>query len=156
LHYGLYGHRASLMTLRKDLDEFRESDTGVGKLLPTLNQELNAWEDINLNRQGGFLSALCQAALIGLTTRIRNWRLRQRVKTLVESAATTSPTVSDHQGRLISNANRYLYRRIELLRKFAQYRACERLFSLWHIVHYPLFLLLVLAAIVHVIAVHMY
>ena len=32
----------------------------------------------------------------------------------------------------------------------------ERLFALWHVLHLPFFILLVLAAIVHVIAVHLY
>lgn len=32
----------------------------------------------------------------------------------------------------------------------------ERLFSLWHLLHLPLFIMLVLAAITHVVAVHLY
>lgn len=38
----------------------------------------------------------------------------------------------------------------------AQFGAYERLFSLWHALHLPLFLMLLLTGIVHVIAVHMY
>lgn len=32
----------------------------------------------------------------------------------------------------------------------------ERLFALWHIVHMPLFLLMVVAAVIHIVAVHLY
>jgi hypothetical protein len=32
----------------------------------------------------------------------------------------------------------------------------ERLFALWHILHMPLFVLLILAAIVHVVGAHLY
>jgi hypothetical protein len=32
----------------------------------------------------------------------------------------------------------------------------ERMFSLWHFLHLPLFFILVLAAVAHVIAVHLY
>ena len=32
----------------------------------------------------------------------------------------------------------------------------ERLFGLWHVLHYPLFLMMVVSGIVHVFAVHMY
>jgi hypothetical protein len=42
------------------------------------------------------------------------------------------------------------------LRKFAQFLMFERLFSIWHVVHYPLFVVLVVAVIVHIVAVHMY
>jgi hypothetical protein len=40
--------------------------------------------------------------------------------------------------------------------KEAQFRAYERLFSLWHALHVPLFIMLLLTGIVHVVAVHMY
>jgi hypothetical protein len=38
----------------------------------------------------------------------------------------------------------------------AHFSAYERLFSLWHALHLPLFFLLVVAVVVHVVAVHMY
>jgi hypothetical protein len=42
------------------------------------------------------------------------------------------------------------------VRKAAGLAIYERLFSLWHFLHLPLFMMLVIAAIVHVIAVHLY
>jgi hypothetical protein len=38
----------------------------------------------------------------------------------------------------------------------AQYRPFERIFSLWHVLHIPLVGILILSAVFHVIAVHMY
>ena len=40
--------------------------------------------------------------------------------------------------------------------RVAQFSLYERLFALWHILHLPIFFLMVLSAIVHVVAVHMY
>jgi hypothetical protein len=40
--------------------------------------------------------------------------------------------------------------------RMAQFSAFERIFSFWHVVHIPLVYLLVLTAIWHVVAVHMY
>ena len=42
------------------------------------------------------------------------------------------------------------------LQRVAQFSIYERLFSLWHVLHLPLVALLVVSAIFHVIAVHMY
>ena len=42
------------------------------------------------------------------------------------------------------------------VRRVAAFAAYERLFSLWHKVHLPFFYLLLITAIVHVIAVHVY
>jgi hypothetical protein len=40
--------------------------------------------------------------------------------------------------------------------KAAAFAFYARVFALWHVLHIPLFLLLVLAAVIHVIAVHLY
>ena len=42
------------------------------------------------------------------------------------------------------------------LRKINQLAFYDRLFSLWHVLHFPLFLMLVISGIVHVVAVHLY
>ncbi len=42
------------------------------------------------------------------------------------------------------------------VRKAAAFAFYERLFALWHVLHLPLFILLILAAIIHVVAVHFY
>jgi hypothetical protein len=42
------------------------------------------------------------------------------------------------------------------IRKVAEFRFYERFFAIWHVVHYPLFLMLVVSGVIHVIAVHMY
>ena len=40
--------------------------------------------------------------------------------------------------------------------KTAAFVFYERLFALWHVLHLPLFAILVFAAIIHVLAVHLY
>ena len=74
----------------------------------------------------------------------------------IDALSVTSDVVGAHRDRLKNSAMTYVRTRISVLRKFAQLRAFERLFALWHVVHYPLFMVLVLAAVVHVLAVHMY
>ena len=41
-------------------------------------------------------------------------------------------------------------------RRVADYQAYVSLFSWWHVLHLPLFFLLLIAGIVHVVAVHVY
>lgn len=42
------------------------------------------------------------------------------------------------------------------MRRAAYLTFFERLFALWHIVHMPLFLLMVVATVIHIVAVHLY
>jgi hypothetical protein len=156
LHYGLYGKRASLVTLRKDISEMRGSGSGIGKLIPSINEELNHWEDTILSDHSGVLRSFWTALTIAVTSRIKYQRLKRLARRVIDVASQDSSLLEEHRDRIRGNVKSYLKVRISLLRKFAQHKAFESLFSLWHIVHYPLFLLLVLAAIVHIVAVHMY
>jgi hypothetical protein len=51
---------------------------------------------------------------------------------------------------------RYLYRKILAAKKAAAFAFYERLFGLWHALHLPLFIILVLAAGLHVLTAHLY
>ena len=42
------------------------------------------------------------------------------------------------------------------LRKITAFKLYERLFSLWHLFHLPLFFMMLITAVVHIFAVHMY
>ena len=157
LHYGLYGQKASLVSLRDDIAAARETDSGIAKIMPSINASLTSLEDEVIARESGFLGALWLALHIEVTSRLRMRALGRLADELLEAQlAAHNGALADRKDKTKRNVRAYLGRRFALLRKFAQYRVCERLFSLWHIVHYPLFILLVLAAIVHVVAVHMY
>jgi hypothetical protein len=43
---------------------------------------------------------------------------------------------------------------IDAVRRVAEYSAYRRIFALWHVVHIPLFVMLVVTGLVHVAAVH--
>ena len=45
---------------------------------------------------------------------------------------------------------------VAAVKKAAAFAFYERLFSLWHFLHVPLFLLLVIVAIIHVFAAHFF
>jgi hypothetical protein len=50
----------------------------------------------------------------------------------------------------------YIRRYIKQVGRVAQFTLFERLFSLWHVLHMPLFFMMVISALFHVLAVHMY
>ena len=57
---------------------------------------------------------------------------------------------------LRDTAMRYVDARLAATRRVVEFGAFERLFSLWHALHLPLFLMLLIAGVVHVVAVHLY
>jgi len=53
-------------------------------------------------------------------------------------------------------ARQAVARYLHALGRTARFRAYERMFALWHVLHVPLVWMLVLCAVAHVVAVHIY
>ena len=156
VHYGLSGRHASLESLREDFTSLEASQTVLARLLPEMIAELNRVEEPLLKPRLGVGEAFAAALRASFATRVAALRARRRLKAAVRSAGASSDLLSREGGRLERNARRYISQRMRALRKYAQFSLFERALSLWHVVHYPLFLALVFTAIVHVIAVHRY
>jgi len=64
--------------------------------------------------------------------------------------------IAAHAQRIAQVAYRYADRRFEAGRRMNEYQLYARIFSLWHVLHIPLFFMLLIAGIVHVIAINVY
>jgi hypothetical protein len=85
------------------------------------------------------------------------WALRLEIKHAVSKALMRdSPLIARHAERIAEVARRYADRRIEAGRRTAEYKMYARLFSFWHVLHIPLFFMLLIAGVVHVIAINVY
>ena len=71
-------------------------------------------------------------------------------------SARRSAVVEAEQRRLRASAGAYIDRRLTATRRLAEFEGYERLFSLWHALHIPLIFMLIIAAVIHVIAVNVY
>jgi len=150
IHNGLYGQRAKLAELHVEANRLRES-AGLTRLLPELIAVLDASEK-RITRGSGVSRAL-RAAFV-------TWSERRRLNSYVSRALRTAgarrAVVADHADGLRAAALRYGSHRLSAARRVAEFEACERMFSLWHVMHIPLFILMIIAAVVHVVAVHIY
>lgn len=151
IHHGLYGRRASLKELSQDADRLREH-SGALRLLPGLMDEVEKAE-----RHIGAPSMLVvRPVLAAVRYRQELHRLRRLVHSAVGIAAARSQVIEEQSERLIGTAQKYIESRLVAARRVAEFEASEQLFAAWHVLHMPLFLMLVVVGIVHVFAVHLY
>jgi len=144
IHHGLYGSRASLRELKQRAELSRSAALGpVTAASPGLGRDLAALETLATADELGLIGSFWR--FVSLPLRIRSVRRRWR-RSLRSSLAPARAREAE------ASVAAYL----ERLRRVAQFRAYERLFSLWHAFHLPLCVMLFLAAAVHVVAVHMY
>jgi hypothetical protein len=156
IHFGLYGRKANLGELRDGADGLRTL-SGTVSFLPELIARLEACEQ-RLLATGPHLPLLgfAKPIFVAANAMVSRWRLRSYVRKALRAAARTSPTIAAQRKRLRSAAGAYIDKRLIATRRVAEFQAYERLFSLWHALHLPLIFMLVVAAVVHIIAVHVY
>jgi hypothetical protein len=156
IHRGLYGKRASIEELRNELAETHEGTGGLATLLPRFSRDIHDLSGELLGDEYTRTISVGRSLVWTVKHYFVRARLYLRVKRELRAQAMVSETIRDNLKDIQRTANNYARDQVSLIRKVAQLSFYERLFSLWHILHMPLFLLLIISALVHVLAVHMY
>lgn len=153
IHHGLHGRRANLAELKEFADKLRWVTTNV-EFLPDLVQRIEA-EEQSLTARCQRLPLLLRPPACALGVRLARRRLRRHMRAALHSAGAGSDA-SARRRKLLATAGTYIDDRLAATRRVVEFSAYERLFSLWHALHLPLFMMLLVAAVVHVVAVHVY
>ena len=156
IHYGLYGRKLELGDLRTSASNL-QALSGSVSFLPDLVGQLEAAEQ-RLLACGPQLSlfGFLKPVVVALVAAKARWKLHRCIRHGLRASARRSPVVATEAKRLRRTARAYIDRRLAATQRVAQFQAYERLFSLWHALHIPLIFMLLIAAIVHVIAVNVY
>lgn len=150
IHHGLHGRKASLEELREHAEKLRWVTTSV-EFLPGLVEQIDAEERRIVERCGrGLLLARPMCASL----RVRG--ARRRLRRFLRGALAAPAAAAGRDAGVSLAARRYIDDRLSATRRVVEFAAFERLFSLWHALHMPLFLMLLIAGVVHVVAVHLY
>lgn len=141
IHKGLYGAKADLRSLAAEAKTIR-SKFGAG-FDPKLVARLDAMENAAFAAEPGMAKAAMKMTRVVSQARSLRKEVRQRLKKRLRGGDRRDQT---------EFYDRY-FQRIEQAAELGFY---ERLFAAWHLLHLPLFILLILTALVHVVAVHLY
>ena len=152
IHHGLYGRQATLAEFRAESERLRAESAGIARLLPELAVRLEQSE----RRIARSIPLVPKPLTASLSFRFERARVRRYIRLGLRQAAKGSAVIAGHERTLAASARRYVDERLGAARRVAEFEACARLFGLWHVLHIPLFFMLLLAGIVHVIAVHIY
>jgi hypothetical protein len=156
IHRGLYGKRASIEGLREEISDSMKNSRGLAAVLPKFIGELHS---VSAKLMGDKLTRTISFSH-SLSWTFKYYLVRLRLYLLINNELREqggrSQALQKNSGNLRKTANRYAAKQVGLMRQVAQLAFYERLFSLWHVFHMPLFLLLIVSALVHVLAVHMY
>ncbi len=156
LHARLDGREVTLEQLKADGENLR-TQTGSIEFLPDFLDVLAVIEKRFIEPPAHRLARATHL----FTGAFRMARARHLVRREIRvamrrSLQRESPLIAKHAQRLATVARGYAYRRLDAGRRVTEYKAYARMFSWWHVLHIPLFFMLLIAGIAHVIAVNVY
>jgi hypothetical protein len=156
VHLGLYGKRAEIAELLSDVDNLRYAIEGAVPLPDELLAALDAYAARALAGQSGAASSLVALLWLHLRSPGLRARLMREAEQHVAAAGKQHGWSWRARRRRVRDVRKLLRQFFAAVSRAAAFGFYERLFALWHVLHMPLFILLVLAAIIHVVAVHLY
>lgn len=156
IHHGLYGSKATLEELRRDAATLKQELAERIESAPRLLERLDAFESHALAPDCRTLTRGLRNLFLGFSAWRLRASLRQCIRAEIRRHAEAATLTNAELRALRRSLQQHVSARLESVRKIAGLGLYERLFSAWHLLHFPLFLMLVISGIVHVFAVHIY
>ena len=156
LHARLEGHEDTLEQLKTVGEKLRSQTTSIS-FLPGLLEGIDRVEQRLIKAPKGGVARCMHLSTGAVRMVVARWIVRREIMEAVQKARRKeSLIVARHATRLGEVARQYAYRRLDAGRRMTEYKMYARLFSFWHVLHIPLFFMLLIAGFVHVIAINVY
>lgn len=156
VHVDLDGHRATLEQLTDNARISAVQRREAVALVPGLIERLTAYDAEVLAAPSGTGAALMRPLKLAIVTRLEGFRLGRYARRELRALGERSQIVRAQRAELQRSISRFVHEHLSRVRRVAELSTYERLFSIWHVFHLPFFYMLVVAALIHVLAVHMY
>ena len=155
IHRGLYGGKLEARELLEEAQEFRQ---GLGSDLSgaAWQAQFSALEREAMPQARGFFAALAHAIMVGGHSHRSEHKLLRDFNADIRARANAGHWSGRETRDTLREGRARIRRYHEVLRRTASLAVYERLFAAWHVLHLPLFYMLILTASIHVVAVHLY
>ncbi|MEZ5541364.1 MAG: hypothetical protein R3F42_04900 [Pseudomonadota bacterium] len=156
IHYGLYGRKADLERLNSDAIVIKAYMHRVFAADPGLQDRLTILEQKTLRQPHSLVGGIWHIAHISVLSRWYALLARMRLRNAQNAIILRDRLNPEEIRRLRISSSYYLRLYMESIRRVAGFTFFERLFGFWHVLHLPLFLMMLVAGVIHVYAVHFY
>lgn len=156
IHHGLYGRHASLDEVRAQSGLNSREVRSKLAFAPQVEAMLGRFEAAALRVPANPLAGTWMFATLGFQARRTSWNCARELRRLFRLHAAERGWDQVKYRRRLKAANQLVTAYLRSIQAVAHFSTYERLFSLWHVLHVPFVYMLVMSAIAHVVAVHMY
>jgi hypothetical protein len=156
IHHGLYGRRANLKELRELAGLHSKEVQSKLAFAPKVENALTTFETALVTPHRDPLRSAWAFATLWPRGRTVYFQCARELNRFYRTHAREQGWDRAKTQRRLQAAKRLVSAYLLSVQRVAQFNTYERLFSLWHVLHVPLVYMMVLSAIAHVVAVHMY
>lgn len=156
IHYGLYGRKADLNNLDSDAIVIRTYMHRVFAASPDLQERLINLEKITLRQPNSLIGGVAHTLHISIRSRWCGLLAKMQLRRAQDIIIRRDRLDAEEIRKFRITSGYYLRLYMETIRRVAGFTFFERLFSLWHVLHLPLFVMMLIAGVIHVYAVHFY
>lgn len=129
-------------------------DTGGGS--PGIATAMADFAAVTFAERHGVLANLAEAALMPWQTWRSRLLMRSEVRRAVQHHGTLAGWTRSERRQRLRSAHHHVDEFLHYVGRASQLSFWERMFSWWHVFHVPLFFVLFVSGVVHVVAVHLY
>ncbi|MES9831130.1 MAG: hypothetical protein ABW139_02710 [Candidatus Thiodiazotropha sp. DIVDIV] len=156
IHYGLYGKKATFASLHADSKVLKKKLGRLFELQPKAHELMKQYEkDVMSAPSGPISSAKHWVKMRYTSARLYPTVMRSLNKKLLAAGHRKGWSKAKVRRKQLRIRNMLLTHR-SILRQVLELHFYERLFAIWHLLHMPLFIMMVITGFVHVYAVHAY
>ena len=152
VHRGYSGRKLEVRALLTEMHEFEASVDQLGSLGTKVKAYLTPYEKAAVTAGSSFWSSASAVVQLGISTRRSQRQIRREVTTALQSTGANGADAVRVRRELLAGTSAYF----TAVRRAGEFAFYDRMLRLWHILHLPLFFILIATAILHVVAVHMY
>ena len=156
IHFGLYGNEITLRQLHQDEQIAQYELSRLFDISPQLHEQIKKYNDVLEQQSRGLISSFFKICLIGIKSRLSQRLARRLLLKYCQQVAEIDGWPLSRVNSTLANGNLYLKIHYATIRRLVGFAFFERLFSFWHLLHMPFFIMLILTAIAHVVAVHVF
>jgi hypothetical protein len=153
-HFGLYGRQATMRELLADAVALQQV---CAKGLPGSDRiaaQMYGCLARAVAMRKGILAPLSTLPLLGLRAGLLHRRLRREARRLIKTEGRRRGWPRRIRKQQMTSVDKLLTLHVAVVKKAAGFELYGRLFRIWHALHLSLFMILIAAAGVHVVATH--
>jgi hypothetical protein len=157
IHRGLYGAHATVHDLLEEATALlKDIEADVGGSGGSIAKRLTDFGMRVLEQKSSLPARIAKAMWVALAVPLARHNLLVATRRTVDENAVRKGWGRSERKHHYQAARRHIDEYLQSVAKASGLAVYERLFGMWHIFHTPLFCLLVVTGVIHVIAVHLY